>query len=52
MMAAEYINVQIHDLVRWGLGSMIASTLVIVVGLLVFLLGRAVDIGRLFGTSR
>jgi putative spermidine/putrescine transport system permease protein len=52
MMAAEYINVQIHDLVRWGLGSVIASTLVIVVGLLVFLLGRAVDIGRLFGTSR
>ena len=52
MMAAEYINVQIHDLVRWGLGTMVASTLVIVVGALVFLLGRLVDIGKLFGASR
>ena len=52
LMAAEYINVQIHDLVRWGLGTMVASTLVIVVGVLVFLLGRVVDIGRLFGAAR
>lgn len=49
LMAAEYINVQIHDLVRWGIGTMVASTLVIVVVALVFLLGRLVDLGRLFG---
>ena len=49
MMAAEYINVQIHDLVRWGLGTMVASTLVVVVVGLVVLLGRLVDVGRLFG---
>ena len=52
LMAAEYINVQIHDLVRWGIGTMIASTLVIVVVALVILLGRLVDIGRLFGGGR
>lgn len=50
LMAAEYINVQIHDLVRWGLGTMVASTLVIVVLLLLLLLGRLVDLGRLFGS--
>ena len=50
LMAAEYINVQIHDLVRWGLGTMVASTLVIVVLALLLLLGRLVDVGRLFGS--
>lgn len=49
MMAAEYINVQIHDLVRWGIGTMVASTLAIVVVALVALLGRLVDLGKLFG---
>lgn len=49
LMAAEYINVQIHDLVRWGIGTMVASTLVIVVLVLVFILGRLVDLGKLFG---
>ncbi|WP_375458291.1 ABC transporter permease [uncultured Enterovirga sp.] len=50
LMAAEYINVQIHELVRWGIGTMVASTLVIVVVALVLLLGRLVDISRLFGS--
>jgi putative spermidine/putrescine transport system permease protein len=49
MMAAEYINVQIHDLVRWGIGTMVASTLAIVVVILVLVMGRLADIGRLFG---
>lgn len=49
LMAAEYINVQIHELLRWGLGTMVASTLAIVVVALVIGLGRVVDLGRLFG---
>lgn len=49
LMAAEYINVQIHELLRWGLGAMVASTLAIVVVALVLGLGRVVDLGRLFG---
>ena len=50
LMAAEYINVQIHELVRWGLGTAVASALVIVVVALVVILGRLVDLGRLFGS--
>jgi putative spermidine/putrescine transport system permease protein len=41
--------VQIHDLVRWGIGTMVASTLAIVVVILVLVMGRLADIGRLFG---
>lgn len=49
LMAAEYINLQIHEIVRWGVGTMVASTLVVVVVALVALLGRFIDLGRLFG---
>ena len=37
-MVAEYINVQIHESLRWGVGTMIASTLVATIFALMFAL--------------
>jgi putative spermidine/putrescine transport system permease protein len=49
LMVAEYINVLIHDLVRWGPGAMLASTLVVTIAALLFALSRVVDVRALFG---
>jgi len=49
MMIAEYIKLQILDLIRWGLGTMMASTLLIAILLLLALVSRLVDIRRVFG---
>ena len=48
-MVAEYIDLQIQDLVRWGTGTMLATTLVAVVGLLLLALSRVLDLRQLFG---
>jgi putative spermidine/putrescine transport system permease protein len=49
LMIAEYIKLQILDLIRWGLGTMMASTLLIAILLLLAVMSRIVDIRRVFG---
>lgn len=51
LMIAEYIKLQILDLIRWGLGTMMASTLLIAIVLLLWALSRIVDIRRVFGSG-
>ena len=51
LMVAEYIGVQILNTLRWGLGAMLATTLLVSVLLLMAALGRLVNLRRLFGTA-
>ena len=48
-MIAEYIGVQILNVLRWGLGAMLATTLLAGVLLLMAGLGRLVNLRKLFG---
>ena len=50
-MVAEYIAVQILNLLRWGLGTMLATTLLFGVLLLMAALGRLVNVRKLFGAA-
>ena len=49
LMVAEYISLQIQELLQWGTGTMLATTLVAAIGLLLFLLSRAVGLRALSG---
>ncbi len=49
MMIAEYIRAQILDLLRWGTAAMLATMLLVVIGLLFFVMSRLVDLRKLFG---
>jgi putative spermidine/putrescine transport system permease protein len=49
LMVAEYVAVQINDTLRWGLGTMLATTLMIAVLGALWALSRVVDVKRLFG---
>jgi putative spermidine/putrescine transport system permease protein len=49
LMVAEYIKLQILDLIRWGLGTMMASTLLAAILLLLAVMARIVDLRRVFG---
>ena len=49
LMIAEYVAVQINDTLRWGLGTMLATTLMISVLGALWALSRVVDVKRLFG---
>jgi putative spermidine/putrescine transport system permease protein len=50
-MIAEYISVQILDVVQWGIGTMLATTLIVFIFVLLAVLSRVVDLRRLFGTA-
>ena len=50
-MIAEYIAVQILNVIRWGLGAMLATTLLASVLLLMAALGRLVNVRKLFGAA-
>ncbi len=50
-MIAEYIGVQILNVLRWGLGAMLATTLLASVLLLMAALGRLVNMKKLFGAG-
>jgi putative spermidine/putrescine transport system permease protein len=50
LMVAEYIKLQILDLIRWGVGTMMASTLLIAVVVVLAIFARVVDFRRLFGS--
>ncbi len=49
LMVAEYISVQILDVLRWGTGTMLATTLVLVILGLLAALSRVVNLRQLFG---
>ena len=49
LMIAEYIAVQINDTLRWGLGTMLAATLMIAVLGTLWALSRVIDLRRAFG---
>lgn len=51
MMVAEYINHTVHESLRWGVGTMISTTLIATIFLLLFVLGRLVDLRTLFGAK-
>ncbi|CAN5286648.1 ABC transporter permease [soil metagenome] len=51
IMIAEYINVQVHESLRWGVGTMLATTLVATIFGLMFALSRIVDLRSLFGAK-
>ncbi len=49
LMAAEWIKLQILDLVRWGMGAMLATVLVVTILATLALFSRLVDLRRIFG---
>jgi len=51
IMIAEYINVQVHESLRWGVGTMLATTLVATILGLMLALSRIVDLRTLFGAK-
>jgi putative spermidine/putrescine transport system permease protein len=51
LMVAEYIGVQILNVLRWGLGAMLSATLLFSVLLLMATLARVVNLRRMFGAG-
>lgn len=51
LMVAEWIGLQILDLIRWGLGTMMATMLVIAILLTLAVFSRIVDLRRIFGAG-
>lgn len=51
LMVAEWIGLQILDLIRWGLGTMMATMLVIAILLTLVVFSRVVDLRRIFGSG-
>ncbi|UPY37443.1 ABC transporter permease [Sediminicoccus sp. KRV36] len=51
LMVAEWISLQILDLIRWGLGTMMATVLVLAILLTLLVFSRVVDLRRMFGTG-
>jgi len=51
LMVAEWISLQILDLIRWGLGTMMATVLVVAILVTLGVFSRVVDLRRLFGSG-
>jgi putative spermidine/putrescine transport system permease protein len=51
IMVAEYIDHTVQESLRWGVGTMIATTLIGTIFLMLFVLGRVVDLRTLFGAK-
>lgn len=49
LMIAEYVSVQVLQTPRWGIATMMASTLLLIVLLLLALMSRLIDLRQLFG---
>jgi putative spermidine/putrescine transport system permease protein len=49
MMIAEYISLQIQEMLRWGIGTMLATMLILVIGLVLLGLSKAVGLRSLTG---
>jgi putative spermidine/putrescine transport system permease protein len=51
LMAAEWIKLQILDIVRWGMGTMLATVLVVAILTTLAVFARVVDLKRIFGAG-
>jgi len=51
LMVAEWIGLQILDLIRWGLGTMMATMLVVSILATLAVFSRIVDLRRIFGSG-
>ena len=51
VMIAEYVSIQILQTVRWGIGTMMASVLLLATVALLAVMSRLVDIRQLFGAK-
>lgn len=51
LMAAEWIKLQILDIVRWGLGAMLATVLMLAILATLAVFSRVVNLRRLFGAG-
>ena len=51
LMAAEWIGLQILNLIRWGLGTMMATVLVVAILVTLAVFSRVVDLRRIFGAG-
>ncbi len=51
LMVAEWISLQILDLIRWGLGTMMATVLVIAILTTLASFSRTVDLRRVVGSG-
>ena len=51
LMVAEWISLQILDLIRWGLGTMMATMLIITILVTLIIFSRIVDLRRMFGAG-
>jgi putative spermidine/putrescine transport system permease protein len=51
LMVAEWISLQILDLIRWGLGTMMATVLVLAILVTLAVFSRVVDLRRMFGSG-
>jgi putative spermidine/putrescine transport system permease protein len=51
LMVAEWIGLQILDLIRWGLGTMMATMLVVSILVMLAVFSRVVDLRRIFGSG-
>jgi putative spermidine/putrescine transport system permease protein len=51
LMVAEWISLQILDLIRWGLGTMMATVLIFTIILTLVVFARIVDLRRIFGSG-
>lgn len=51
LMVAEWISLQILDLIRWGLGTMMATMLIVAILVTLGAFSRVVDFRRMFGAG-
>lgn len=51
LMVAEWISLQILDLIRWGLGTMMATMLIVTILVTLVVFSRVVDLRRMFGSG-
>lgn len=51
VLITEYISIQIIDILQWGLGTTLAVTLMVVIGLVLAIVSRVVDMRTLFGAK-
>ncbi|WP_424812883.1 ABC transporter permease [Roseococcus sp. YIM B11640] len=51
LMVAEWISLQILDLIRWGLGTMMATMLIVAILVTLGVFSRVVDLRRMFGAG-
>lgn len=51
VMVTEYISIQIMEVLRWGLGTALATTLILIIAILLGSLSRMLDLRQVFGAK-